>query len=94
MTVAHRVLILGISLLLIGCAKWGPDKMASRAVTLYSDVDLNILGIIPNGTTCRIDQRLSMGKIYGFHKIKCQNGQIGYLRLGADRDEEAFETVR
>lgn len=90
MRITPRILGLVIPLLLIGCAKWGPDKKAGRPVTLYADVEM--LGsddIIPSGTICQIDQRLSMGKVYGFHKIKCQNGQSGYLRMG--NDEEAFE---
>lgn len=93
MRVLLRILGLTIPLFLIGCTKWGPDKMANRAVTLYADVELSIQGVIPNGTICRIDQRFSMGKIYSFHKIDCENGQSGYLRLGGDRDEEAFEPV-
>jgi hypothetical protein len=90
MRITSRILGLVIPLLLIGCTKWGPDKKASRAVDLYSDVQqIGTEDTIPSGTICRIDQRLSMGKIYGFHKIECQNGQVGYLMLGDD--EEAFE---
>lgn len=95
MTVVYRVLILGISLLLIGCAKWGPYKKTVREVTLYADVQQGgIDKIVSTGTICRIDARLSMGKVYGFHKTECKNGQTGYLMIGGDRDEEAFETVR
>lgn len=92
MRITPRILGLVIPLLLIGCTKWGPDQKASRAVELYSDVQRSAIpGTIPSGTICRIDQRLSAGKVYGFHKIECQNGQSGYLMLGDD--EEAFEST-
>jgi hypothetical protein len=93
MRITPRMLGLVIPLLLIGCTKWGPDKKASRAVDLYSDVqDVFAQNTIPSGTVCRIDQRLSAGKVFGFHKIECQNGQSGYLILG-EGDEEAFEST-
>jgi hypothetical protein len=92
MHITLRILGLVIPLLLIGCTKWGPDKKASRAVDLYSDVQRTAVpDTIPSGTICRINQRLSAGKIYGFHKIKCQSGQSGYLMLGDE--EQAFEPV-
>jgi hypothetical protein len=87
MRITPRILVLAIPLLLIGCTKWGPDKKASRAVDLYADVQrATIPDTIPSGTICRIDQRLSMGKIYGFHKIECQNGQSGYLMIGDTKE--------
>jgi hypothetical protein len=88
-----KPLILGlvIPLLLIGCTKWGSYKKASRAVDLYADVqETTPQGTIPSGTVCRIDQRLSGGKVYTFHKIECQNGQSGYLITGLG-DQQAFE---
>jgi hypothetical protein len=90
MRITPRILALAIPLLLIGCAKWGRDKAASRAVDLYPDVqEVFTQDTIPSGTVCRIDQRLSAGKVFGFHKIECQNGQSGYLMLGGD--EAAFD---
>lgn len=92
MRIMPWILGLVIPLLLIGCTKWGPYKKAGRAVTLYADVEMRGRDdTIPSGTICRIDQRESSGKIYGFHKIECQNGQSGYLMMGGDRDVEAFE---
>lgn len=96
MNITLRILGLIIPLLLISCAKWGPDKIASRKVDLYSNVqEFATLDFIAKGTVCRIDQRLSMGKIYGFHKIECQNGQSGYLMLGGigETDEQAFDPI-
>jgi hypothetical protein len=76
---------------MISCTDFGPDKKAGRAVKLYADVQKSTLPeTIPSGTVCRIDRRLSAGKIYGFHKIKCHNGQSGYLMLG---EEEVFEPI-
>jgi hypothetical protein len=81
---------MAISLLLIGCTKWGPYTKASRTVDIYFDVqDTVAQGSIPKGAICRIDERLSAGKVYGFHKIECINGQSGYLMLG--EDESAFD---
>jgi hypothetical protein len=77
-----RVLGLIIPLLLIACTEWGPDKKARRAMTLYADVALTLQGTIPRGAICQIEQRLSMGEIYGFHKVDCQNGQSGYIKIG------------
>jgi hypothetical protein len=93
MRITPRMLGLVIPLLLIACTKWGPYKKASRAVDLYSDVqDIGTENTIPSGAVCRIDQRLSAGKVFGFHKIECQNGQSGYLILGLG-DEESFEPM-
>ena len=90
MRITPQILGLVIPLLLIGCTKWGPDQKASRAVDLYADVqETTPQGTIPSGTVCRIDQRVSGGKVDAFHKIECQNGQSGYLKLGDD--EEAFD---
>ncbi|MDB5989643.1 MAG: hypothetical protein JWQ10_1046 [Herbaspirillum sp.] len=90
MSITPRILGLIIPLLLIGCTKWGPDKKGSRAVDLYLDVqETTPQGTIPSGTVCRVDQRVSGGKVDAFHKIECQNGQSGYLKLGDD--EEVFE---
>jgi hypothetical protein len=90
MRITPRIFVLVISLLLIGCTKWGPDQKASRAVDLYAGVqEVTPQGTIPSGTICRIDQRISAGKVYGFHKIECQNGQSGYLMIGDAK--EVFE---
>jgi hypothetical protein len=93
MRVALRILGLVIPLLLIGCTKWGAYKKAGRVVDLHSSVQSTAaLDSIASGTVCRIDQRLSIGKVFGFHKIECKNGQSGYLILG-DHDEDAFEPM-
>ena len=89
MSITPRILGLIIPLLLVGCPKWGADKKASYAVDIYADVQqIGTDVTIPSGTVCRIDQRLSAGKVFGFHKIECQNGQLGYLLR---EDQQAFE---
>ncbi len=96
MRIAPQLLGLIIPLSLIGCTEWGPEKMASRAVDLYTNVQQTAtLDSIASGTVCRIDHRLSAGKVYGFHKIECKNGQSGYLMLGGLRgsDEQAFASI-
>lgn len=85
MRITPRILVLAIFLLLISCTKWGSNKKASRDVDIYSDVEMWYRGTIRNGSVCRIDQRISDGKVYGFHKIECKNGQSGYLMLGDDQ---------
>jgi hypothetical protein len=83
MPITARILILAISLLLISCTEWGPAKKASRPVDLFSDVqESGTENTIPINTLCKIDQRISVGKVYGFHKIECRNGQFGYVMIG------------
>jgi hypothetical protein len=88
-----RILVLLATLLLVSCTDWSKPKRATQAVTLYEDVELTEKGIIPAGSICQIDENLSVGKIYAFHKIKCADGQSGYIFRGGmqGRDENAFQ---
>jgi hypothetical protein len=84
---ALRLLI--VTLVVAGCApSFGPEKIAKQEVVLYSDVNQASEMTVPEGTACRISQRMSHGKVYGFHWTECENGFKGYLMVG---DEKIFD---
>jgi hypothetical protein len=95
MNIKFSALGITIAPLLTGCPNWGQPQQAAHPITLYADVELTEKDIIAIGEICQIDQKMSGGKIYAFHKIECQNGKSGYVFIGGieGRDERAFEPV-
>lgn len=91
MQIAPSRLLLPVLLAMSGCHQWGAPQELTASVALYADVQaLHTDVSIVEGTLCQIDQRLSAGKVDGYHQIRCENGQSGYIHIA---DKSQFNSV-